>query len=254
MNDKSLGFLSEVFISIQGEGSWVGKRQLFIRLAGCSQQCPYCDTKNTWKKKVKNWVMYDSNKWPPISYENPVLLPFLLPRVKQIMRKHAVYSVAITGGEPLEQPEFMLGLLNGLKRNIDNLEIMLETNGLEHKVIKKLKGKFDFLAMDIKLPSVAKIAGSMKKHAAFFRATEKIKKGCVKVVFGPQTPLPEIAAAALLAKRHQPSWDFILQPRSGPNWSSAKNKSVLENNIGSIAKIHSQLRLIPQMHKYLYIK
>lgn len=36
--------VSEIFSSIQGEGKYVGCRQLFIRLIGCNMDCPYCDT------------------------------------------------------------------------------------------------------------------------------------------------------------------------------------------------------------------
>ena len=36
--------LVEVFSSFQGEGLYVGQRQLFIRFAGCNLRCRFCDT------------------------------------------------------------------------------------------------------------------------------------------------------------------------------------------------------------------
>lgn len=42
----------EVFSSIQGEGKLIGRRQIFIRFAGCNLDCVYCDTPES--KKATN--------------------------------------------------------------------------------------------------------------------------------------------------------------------------------------------------------
>ncbi|MBI2447469.1 MAG: 7-carboxy-7-deazaguanine synthase QueE, partial [Candidatus Omnitrophica bacterium] len=36
--------ISEIFSSIQGEGLYLGKRQIFVRFYGCNMRCAYCDT------------------------------------------------------------------------------------------------------------------------------------------------------------------------------------------------------------------
>ena len=36
--------IKEIFESVQGEGSIVGFKQLFIRFCGCNLRCKYCDT------------------------------------------------------------------------------------------------------------------------------------------------------------------------------------------------------------------
>ena len=38
----------ETFHSLQGEGHHSGRSAFFIRLAGCSVGCPWCDTKHSW--------------------------------------------------------------------------------------------------------------------------------------------------------------------------------------------------------------
>src|SRR5262249_61552631 len=38
------GNVSEVFVSLQGEGTHAGRRHLFVRFGGCPLRCRYCDT------------------------------------------------------------------------------------------------------------------------------------------------------------------------------------------------------------------
>ena len=36
--------IKEIFTSIQGEGPFIGHKQLFVRFCGCNLSCKYCDT------------------------------------------------------------------------------------------------------------------------------------------------------------------------------------------------------------------
>lgn len=36
--------VNEIFYSLQGEGRWVGRPALFIRMSGCNLSCSFCDT------------------------------------------------------------------------------------------------------------------------------------------------------------------------------------------------------------------
>ena len=45
----------EIFSTFQGEGSFIGKRQIFVRFAGCNLNCNYCDTVNS--KSIKSGKM-----------------------------------------------------------------------------------------------------------------------------------------------------------------------------------------------------
>ena len=42
----------ETFHSLQGEGLHAGRSAFFIRLAGCSVGCSWCDTKHSWPAAV----------------------------------------------------------------------------------------------------------------------------------------------------------------------------------------------------------
>ena len=42
--------INEIFWSAQGEGVHSGVSAIFVRLAGCSLRCPYCDTRGAWSR------------------------------------------------------------------------------------------------------------------------------------------------------------------------------------------------------------
>jgi 7-carboxy-7-deazaguanine synthase len=80
--------ISELFYSIQGEGSLVGVPSVFVRTSGCNLRCGWCDTP------------YAS--WKPEGSERSV------EEVLAEVEKHPARHVVLTGGEPMiakELPE-----------------------------------------------------------------------------------------------------------------------------------------------------
>jgi organic radical activating enzyme len=100
--------INNIFWSLQGEGLRSGITAIFIRLSGCSLQCPYCDTRDAWSAGRRMSVA-----------EIEAAIAVLKESVPQS-------SLIITGGEPLEQD---LGELVGLFRK-KKYFVALETNGL----------------------------------------------------------------------------------------------------------------------------
>lgn len=92
-----------IFKTIQGEGPWSGRVATFVRLAGCTLQCPMCDTLYT----------IDRTRY---SVEEVIC------QVKQF----GVERVVLTGGEPLRQrasTDLLLAL------NEAGIECQVETSG-----------------------------------------------------------------------------------------------------------------------------
>ena len=95
--------VNEIFYSVEGEGFFSGVPAIFVRLAGCSMGCPWCDTKYAQKTNF-NFT------------------------AEQILKKVSAYpckTIVLTGGEPTEQN--LNPLLKLLHKN--KYQIHLETNG-----------------------------------------------------------------------------------------------------------------------------
>ena len=100
--------INNIFWSLQGEGLRSGTPAIFIRLSGCSLQCPYCDTRDAWSAGRQMSVAE-------------------IEAAVAVLKNSAPQSrLIITGGEPLQQD---LGELVGLFRE-KKYFVAVETNGL----------------------------------------------------------------------------------------------------------------------------
>ena len=92
--------ISEIFESIQGEGTNAGKEAIFLRTAECNLRCTWCDTKYTWD-------------WKNYSYDKEVK-EITINDIKQILEKLSIRHLVITGGEPLMQQDDLVELVTFL--------------------------------------------------------------------------------------------------------------------------------------------
>ena len=96
--------VNEIYYSIQGESTHVGRPCIFIRLTYCNLRCTYCDTE---------YAFYEGKD---------IEIPEIMAKIKQ----WNCNLVEVTGGEPLFQDE-CIDLLNELTNQ--NYEVLLETGG-----------------------------------------------------------------------------------------------------------------------------
>ena len=112
--------VTEIFRSIQGEGTRAGLPCIFVRLTGCNLRCVWCDTAYAFhggEKKTLAEVMDQVRSLAAAPNGNGSASP---------SAKRAIDLVEITGGEPLLQPE-CAPLAAELLR--EGYTVMIETSG-----------------------------------------------------------------------------------------------------------------------------
>jgi 7-carboxy-7-deazaguanine synthase len=98
--------ISEIFYSIQGEGSLVGVPSAFVRTSGCNLRCKWCDTPYT--------------SWQPEGQEMAVA------EIVKSVADYPATHVVVTGGEPMIAPGIgeLTKALHG-----NGLHVTIETAG-----------------------------------------------------------------------------------------------------------------------------
>ena len=107
--------ITEIFKSIQGEGTRAGLPCIFVRLTGCNLRCTWCDTAYAFHGGKKMSVE-----------EVLVRVDELTGRLKTPGSKASVPLVELTGGEPLLQEEVYPLAEKLLAAKYD---VMIETSG-----------------------------------------------------------------------------------------------------------------------------
>ncbi len=232
-------WIDELFSSWQGEGLWLGCRQLFLRFSGCNLRCAYCDTPSALERQPG--FRSGAGRRP-----NPIGVAALLAILEEAdLAAH--HSVSFTGGEPLLQAECLLPLAAGIKAR--GGRVYLETNGSLPDALPPLLPHTDFVSMDWKLPS-ATGADSGCNHAEFLRLCRG-KPLQVKVVCAAATGDDEVEAAAAGVAAIGRDIPLVLQPASEPGGGWAVGWGRLAALERICAPHLQEVRIIPQMHRLL---
>jgi len=152
--------VTEIFRSIQGEGTRAGLPCVFVRLTGCNLRCVWCDTAYAFhggEKKTLEEVL------------SAVRALAAGPQENGRPRQRAIDLVEITGGEPLLQPE-VVPLCTRLLA--DGNTVMIETSGerfvgvLPREVIK---------IVDVKCPDSGESGTFDLRNLEAVASTDEIK-------------------------------------------------------------------------------
>lgn len=232
----------EIFSSTQGEGKYVGCRQIFIRLADCNLRCDYCDTNFSRADFCNVETSAGSMKFAQI--KNPLDAAQVTDIVKNFCRQVPTHSVSFTGGEPLLSWEFILDVATEIKKSCD-LKIFLETNGTLTDELKKVLSVIDIISMDIKLG-----AGLLTRHKEFLKSARE-KDLYVKAVISADTSQEEFLQAVDLIAEISPEILFVIQPVTPVgNVKAAPPENILNFQAMALKKLYD-VRVIPQTHKII---
>lgn len=233
----------EVFSSIQGEGLYVGCRQVFVRMAGCNLNCLYCDTPASQGLTIRAKIETEAGMRQFTSVQNPIGVSTLAHWINQLLTSPH-HSVSFTGGEPLCQWRAIAEMAPMLQG-----KLYLETNGTLYDELEHILPHIDIISMDIKLPDAGKRA-YWAEHRKFLKLAAS-KEVFVKMVITADTSDDEFNQAIELVQEAGDCIPVILQPVS-PNehCGAIAPEKMLILQERALQRIND-VRVIPQTHKFM---
>lgn len=233
----------EIFSSIQGEGKYVGARQIFVRFSGCNLRCQYCDTADSYNKTLYCKVEKTAGIRDFIDIENPLSVEMVSYRINNLLQLPH-HSISFTGGEPLCHSQF----IKEVSKKVKSLKY-LETNGTLYHELASIIDDVDIISMDIKLPSLTKQI-LWKEHEEFLKIANR-KNLFVKVVVSAETDETEFKTAIALVENINKKITFIIQPITPLNGCKAISpEAVIQFQNLALRKL-DDVRVIPQTHKFI---
>ncbi len=224
--------ISEIFSSLQGEGPYLGVKQIFVRFGRCNMHCVYCDELQNMKEE--SFSIFS--------------LTAVLSEIERLEKeKGRHHSISLTGGEPLFYTPFLENFLPKLKQK--GFLTYLETNGTLPRELERVIKWCDVVAMDWKPSSSTQDRCFEKEHEQFLKIALR-SDVFVKMVITPETNENEVRRAIEFVKNVSPRIPFIFQPLSDPFGINVQSLKLIEKKfIGLTQSVLNDVRVIPQMHK-----
>jgi organic radical activating enzyme len=236
------GFLSEAFVSFQGEGLYVGRRHLFLRFAGCPLRCRYCDTPES-LVRTREFVVHGR---APRALANAVSVATVASVVAGLAEAESIDGISLTGGEPLAQAGFLRTLLR--EADVPRPRL-LETSGTLPDSLAEVIGEVDIVSMDLKLASNTGERAYWDEHRRFLEVCGE--KAYVKIPVDRSTSRQEFERAmALLGDSRTPPPVFLQPITSGKSEDFLPIED-MEWFYSTARRWVPDVRVIPQTHKQL---
>lgn len=214
--------ISEIFLSIEGEGIRTGAPAVFIRLFGCNLRCKYCDSMYAVEGS-------DYTEMTP----------------KEVMEKVQSFNtkyITLTGGEPLihKDVKVLLKMLDD-----SGFEINIETNGTQPKP----KGiKHLICTMDWKSPS-----SGMTDKMRLENMMTLGQKDVLKFVVGTVEDLEDAAKVVATMENHFNHHQKRLPTfYVSPIFGTMKYEDTVNWILGNEVMHRNNVRFQVQLHKIIW--
>jgi len=244
------GNVSEIFVSFQGEGLHAGRRQLFVRFAGCPLRCRYCDTPESLVPVPECRVLGPDGTERHANPLASVTLDALVARLAA--SAPPLHAIAVTGGEPLAQADFLATWLAG---RTTMLPVLLETAGILPARLRRVLPWVAIASLDLKCPSNTGERARWEEHEECLAAA--VAAGCdvyVKMPVDEATAADEVERGARLVDRVASNVPLFLTPLTEPATPRLTiDASALERLHAVASAVHGDVRVLPQLHKVLGI-
>jgi len=242
--------VSELFVSFQGEGLHAGRRHLFVRFAGCPLRCRWCDTPDSLVPVRECRILHVDGMR---TRRNPLSAEVLEEEVRTLRATSPpLHAIAVTGGEPLAQVEFLVGWLRGRSRE---LPVLLETAGILPARLERALPYVDIVSLDFKCPSNTGERARWDEHEACLRqAVAAGREAYVKMPVDEDTAPADVELGARLAATAGPGTPLFLTPLTAPEGTALQIRAATLEHLHALAsRHHPDVRVLPQLHKVLGI-
>jgi 7-carboxy-7-deazaguanine synthase len=233
----------EVFSSIQGEGQFVGYRQVFVRLAGCNLKCAFCDTSSSREMISIGQIEKTAGKRDFQAISNPISITDVSNYINNLLTVPH-HSISFTGGEPLCQAKAIKEIVSKIKGRI-----YLETNGTLPDELELVLPYIDIISMDIKLPSIIE-REMWQQHRDFLRLAST-RSVFVKVVITDKTNEEEFSQAVELIAEVDKNIPLIIQPVTPIHNCEGVDPDIVLLWQEKALTVLNDVRVIPQTHKFI---